>query len=441
MIRTLLLSAALFCSASWAQAGEFDVCAEALQKGWRQGEGDRIFYFQDFKFTPLPAKIFGEIDQLSRGLKARGTELIIVLMPTPAHVYASQVKKLPEDTWDGAQAEAIYNAVRDRLSKGSTVVDLAKLAKTGKEPFFYQRDFHWTVDGAKRSALEVAKRIKASPAYNDLPKADMVAATSPAKPYETSSYNATMLELCKKTMTHELAPRIVAQRKTPPAAVAIIEETPTPAVAVVGSSFMDPLRGFSPYLSEAIQAETLTFYMNGGQALGALLSYLRSEEFQKSPPKFLVWDLPILGLGAQVGWPKVSTFFQEPLIYRQLQASVAGECAPSKALLSGRVTLNGAGKTPLLQNTDQKPLASKAHYLELKMDKTTQDTFQIETELDDGTIELYPFVAHNRVTPTGRFFMTLPQDSDAGVKTISVVAPEGATGGLSARMCALGGQP
>lgn len=424
-----------------AQAGEFDVCNEALQKGWRQGEGDRIFYPLDFRFSPLPAKLFGEFDQLSRSLRARGTELIIVLMPTPAHINAQAVKKLPEDTWDGAQSDAIYSAIRDRLSKGSTVVDLAKIARASKEPFFYKRDFHWTVEGARLSAQAVAKIIKASPAYKDIPRADMVADISPAKPYETSSYNASMLELCKTTMTHELAPRVVAHRKTPPAAVAIIEETPPPSVAVVGSSFMDPLRGFSPYLSEAIQAETLTFYMNGGQALGALLSYLRSDEFQKSPPRFLVWDVTIIGLGSPVGWPKGSTFFQEPLIYRQIQPSIQGECSSAKAVLSGRVVLSGAGTSVLLENLEQKPLVSRAHYLELKMDKTTQDTFQIETELMDGTIDTYAFVAHNRVTPNGRFFLSLPQDSDAVVKKISVITPEGASGGLTARLCPLGGQP
>lgn len=441
MIRKLLLAAALLCASSQAHAGEFDVCPEALQKGWRQGEGDRIFYAQDFKFSPLPGKIFGELDQLSRRLKVRGTELIIVLMPTPAHIYASEVKKLPEDTWEGTQADAIYNAVRDRLRKGSTVVDLAKLARSSQEPFFYKRDFHWTVEGAKRSALEVAKLIKASPAYKELPKAELVAEISPSKPYETSAYNISMLELCKTPMTHELAPKVVSRNKTPSAAVAIIEEATTPAVAVVGSSFMDPLRGFSPYLSEAIQAETLTFYMNGGQALGALLSYLRSDEFQKSPPKFLVWDLPILGLGTPAGWQKASTGFQDPLIYRQLHASIVGECTPSKAVLSGRVTLNGAGQTVLLQNNEQKPLVSKAHYLELRMEKSNQDTFQLETELDDGSVERYPFVAHNRVTPNGRFFLTLPQDSEALLKTISVITPEGATGGLTARLCALGESP
>lgn len=441
MMRKMFLTGALCCATTLAQAGEFDVCTEALQKGWRQGDEDRIFYHQDFKFNPMPSKIFGEVDQLSQSLKARGTELIILLVPTPAHVYASQVKKLPEDTWDGAQAEAIYSAVRERLSKGSSVVDLARLAKSSKEPFFYKRDFHWTADGAKRTALEVAKLIKANPAYKDLPRAEMVADISPTKPYETSSYNASMLELCKKTMTQELAPRIVARRNTPPAAVAIIEETPSPSVAVVGSSFMEPLRGFSPYLSEAIDAEILTFYLYGGQSLGAMLSYLRSDEFQKSPPRFLVWDLPILGLGTPVGWPKASTFFQEPLIYRQLQASVLGECTPAEAVLSGQVTLSGAGKTLLLENTDQKPVVSKAHYLELKMEKATQDTFQIETELDDGTVESYPFVTHTRVKPSGHFFMTLPQDSDAFVKKISIVTPEGATGGLTARLCAREGQP
>lgn len=442
--RSLLAASLLITSTmlpSTTYAGEFDVCEAALKQGWRQGEEDRIFYYMDFKFNPLPGSVFTELDRLFSALKKRGVEPIVLAVPTPAHVNARYVKKLPEDAWDASQADAIYNAVRARLSRNASVVDVLKVAQTSKDAFYYKRDYHWTVAGARETAFATAQLIKTHPAYAKLPRVESKAEVISTKTYDSSGYSISVGELCKRPMSHEQAPRVESRRLTAPAPVAIIEAAPVPSITVVGSSFMEPVRGFSPYLMEATQAEVLTLSLNGGQTLGALLGYLRSEEFQKTPPQYLVWEVPLLLLGAPPGSVQGSTAFQDPLIYRQLIASVEGSCSGPKVALSGRFTLAGAGPQVLMENSDQKALSANTHILELRMDIPTQDTFQVETEFSDGTVDVYPFVNHKRVTSNGRFYLSYPAESEALIKKISVSTPQGYTGGMTGRLCSLGGTP
>lgn len=417
-----------------AAAGEFDVCPDALAKGWRGGADDRIFYYSDFSFNPVPGAVFSEVDRLFTTLEARGVKVIVLPIPTPAHLAGKKVQRQPGDTWDPAQDDAIYNALRDRLGKKATVVDLLQIARTMPDDFYYKRDYHWTPKGAEAAAKAVADIINKDPRHASMPKADFEAYEADKAPWKTSSYSRLVGEICGKEMAQELAPTIEVRRKAG-AAVSIIDETPPPEIAVVGSSFMYPVRGFGPYLMQATHNDALTVFLNGGEALGALMTYLRSDDFQQNPPKFLVWSVSVNSMGFAAPPQKGTASFQEPLIYRQIVPSAAGDCTNETAVLTGKADVVSNGSVTVITNPEGKTISGKQQYLSLRMRNPAVDSFQVVTEYADGTVDNYPFIHHQRIESNGRFFLSFLPNAPDTVSSVSITFPEGASGAVTARVC------
>jgi alginate O-acetyltransferase complex protein AlgJ len=73
--------------------------------------------------------------------------------------------------------------------------------------------------------------------------------------------------------------------------IGLLDETPAPELAVVGTSF-SRRANFVPFLSLALMAPVENRAEDGGGVANAAIAYFAKPEFQKTPPRAIVWEIP-----------------------------------------------------------------------------------------------------------------------------------------------------
>jgi alginate O-acetyltransferase complex protein AlgJ len=82
---------------------------------------------------------------------------------------------------------------------------------------------------------------------------------------------------------------VVEQRAA--ANVGLLDETPAPELAVVGTSF-SRRANFVPFLALALGAPVDNRAQDGGGVTNAAADYFAKPEFLKSAPRAIVWEIP-----------------------------------------------------------------------------------------------------------------------------------------------------
>lgn len=115
-----------------------------------------------------------ELAQLSEALAARGTTLVLAMVPTKAvtmpHLLSEKARILG---FHFEAAVAVQRDVNIRLQEAGVVaVDLqSALFHTGNDPFpFFETDTHWNAYGSQKAAQAIAQAISADPRYRDMAK-------------------------------------------------------------------------------------------------------------------------------------------------------------------------------------------------------------------------------------------------------------------------------
>jgi alginate biosynthesis protein AlgX len=415
MIRSLLLaaaSAALLTSAisSPALAASAFGCKHLEDNPTLPAvEGKDGFFFRIFADLrmqhPFTDEVTTMMGQLSDALKAHGTTLIYVPIPTKSVTLPTF---LPEEAalfgFDETVAATVYEDQIERLrAKNVIAVDLLSALKTtdGNDPPFFRSDFHWTSTGARKAAETIGGLIKSLPDYAEVTPVN----------YETRPIGA---ELAVSGMRREL--QAYCSESLPPVVSAAFEtvevasadatldifgdDAPVPAeggaskadeVALVGTSFSDALvPNFSGFLAEHASLPVANFALTGGNQFGAITPYLTSKEFQAERPRYLVWENPIYNNLAQYGTGPMT----------ELIAAARNDCAP----ISGKPFVDEAGALVADLSTDR--IGAKQVMLADAGDAGSRDVVLKFTAKDGRTFqrELH---RGDRVRSTGRYFIPL----------------------------------
>ena len=111
---------------------------------------------------------------LSRALAARGTTLILAIVPTKAMTMPHLLPQTADHYgYDLDTALHVHRDVHARLeAAGVITVDLQPAMAEGAadQPPFFRTDTHWNAEGARRAARAVADVIRAQDGYAALPK-------------------------------------------------------------------------------------------------------------------------------------------------------------------------------------------------------------------------------------------------------------------------------
>lgn len=412
-----------------------EVCEKAVSWGMAGGRDGWVFNAADLRtdFTMPPAARAG-LERLMRTLASHGPEVVALYWPLRP-MTVPEVLDPPDggkSIYDVQRAVAGYYALGKWMkSTGIAVVDLLPVARsvTGRESFYLRRDHHPTPSGTRAVAAAAAVTLGSHPAWSSVPTRRFEGRpVERVKPPEEGRG-----ESLERACGVVVEPQSFLRYETFPVEEAgggLLDEAAEPEIVVVGTSNLSWTYNLVGFLEETASAEALPVLTQKGGVLGSLQAYLRSPDYQRHRPAFLVWEFALYELFREHldGAPDP----MDPAVYRQIIPSVYGACDPAAAVLAGGAAL-GPVDLPLLAAPRRKPIPTSGHYLFLETDDPGLLTFDIVTRHADDSVDTYAVVAATRLRTYGRYFLEFVDG--APVRSVSLRVPPGRAGKVSARIC------
>ena len=244
-------------------------------------------FMQDFSLKPESVPAF---KAFQAALKAKGTDLVLVVVPQRGLVHGDKIDKTQPRAkeYDIGKARESYTAMIAQLAAAGLTVagapDFAAMTDYG-----YPRDHHWNAAGASVIAAKTAEVIKTLPSYRDLPKQEYALESGKDIDFR-GSYFRPLKDICGVTLApHKIKEQVAVLKKGE-----LFTES-NPQVTLVGTSFSEEGKSFANFAGQ-VRAALLVDIDN--QSIGAggpstsLMGYLKSESFKTAPAKILIWEIP-----------------------------------------------------------------------------------------------------------------------------------------------------
>lgn len=371
------------------------------------------------------AEGYAQLKRLRDTLKARGTELLIVFQPTKGLVVRNTLTPEWYAKFDYLTARANYIKTIENFRKvGIWAADYSPLFDEQGEAtdFFFKDDHHWTPRGAKDVARLTAEVLKQIPAYADIPKKEFITKRVGLLGSPGSSGEAAA-DICGNSYDTEYVDRFVTEPADESNGDNLFGDSSSPEVILVGTSNSGVAYNFAGYLEQYSGVQVMNMAVTGGGYEAAMLQLLASEEFQKSPPKVIVWEF--------------ATHYDMSLrdFYRQAVPMVDNGCAGQPALLSNKVKLLPGSNEVLLNGVNGlKELNSAKHMIELRFSDPKIHEVQTVVWYFNGRKEAYKLQQSERIDTGGRYVFELRDEGDWADLTLmglEVSAPENMPEGLT----------
>ncbi len=370
-----------------------------------------------------------DLVRLNHALKRRGVTLVMVIQPPRGLMHRERLAPADRAAYNHELAQFSYtNLLRRLRTAGIVVPDLERLVyEGGGADFFFKADHHWTPEGARRTAVLSADSIRALPQYDQIEHRKFV--TRPAGLFaKRGTLDRAVERICGFGAPAQYVRTYITEPADDADAASLLGEAEAPPLILVGTSNSDPTYNFAGFMSEALGIDILNASIAGGGMDGAMLAYLRSAEFQGSPPKLMVWELE--------AYHNIS----DPEFYRQAIPLVDDGCLRKTAALKDERTLKPGRNEILFNGNGQvRDLHGRDYLIDLKFSNPAvtdleavvwytngrRDTVTLETDHSDGK---------------GRFLFELRDDGDWGGFTflsLDVELPPNIAAGqrLEAQLC------
>ncbi|WGW04286.1 alginate O-acetyltransferase AlgX-related protein [Tropicibacter oceani] len=254
---------------------------------------------------------------LSSALKAQGTTLIYLPMPTKALGQPWDLPRTARDLgYDPDVAATVYDQGLGHLAAaGVRAVDArAALASASRQqPAYFGVDSRLTTDGTRALARAVAAVITGAP-------------SQPESAYRTgdgslvtlpSAMRFDLQEHCHSPLPRPETRQSVMTRGTAPGQAFDAENAPAQIVLVGTKLTGEPSTNFAGHLQEHSGLSVAQYGVPDGGAFAAISSYLTSQAFRRARPDFLVWEHPV--------WFNLGANGDQPM--RELIAAAGPDCA------------------------------------------------------------------------------------------------------------------
>ncbi len=371
-----------------------------------------------------------EIAAVSKALKAHGTTLIYAPIPTKGQTLGLV---MPDDAhlygFDPKVAIDVYEDQIKRLNAaGVLTVDLVPaLTMTDlKHPTFFQADFHWTSEGAERSAQAIADVVKKLPDYADV-KPVTFKTTSQGEAVGISSMRRALQPYCVDSLPLPRTVTYVTQQVDSgdaSAAADIFGDSSSTGgdITLVGTSFSDATpQNFGGFLSQYTGMPVSNVSVTGGNQFGSVTSYITSKEFADSRPRYLIWENPV--------YNSLSEFGPAPM--DELAAAAADACMPVapaalKVADDGNVSVDMQGVSI--------PPGSV-----LMADAGNEESRSVDVAFRaaDGTVFSQSLQRNDRQRGTGRFYLPLDLLEKPNVARIDIKFDRVTAQGVAVKVCGL----
>lgn len=268
------LSTEFFAAAKLALLGEMAEGAIIGRDGW-------LFTTEELMPPKQVYDLAAEL-QVARGhLDPLGVQLLPVILPDKARVHAA---KLPRRR--SAPYQQRYRRTQALLAAaGYPVVDSLKaLLDEG----FMRTDTHWTPEGARAVAAEIATLLLTGDSRDS---GDFETVALEAAPFDgdltrfaaTGRFGAWAGITPERIRTYETHSHMVQD---------LFGDVEIPVV-LVGSSFSaNPAFHFDGFLKSALGQDVLNMAQVGRGPFAPMHAYLGSEELRENPPDIVIWEIP-----------------------------------------------------------------------------------------------------------------------------------------------------
>ncbi|MBV8776069.1 MAG: cell division protein FtsQ [Alphaproteobacteria bacterium] len=280
----------------------------------RRGCGNWLYLTDELTLYPdrlaNAAKRVALVERVGAYLKGRNIRLLVAPVPDKSRIEAANLcgvdRPAALKTRLGAFEEGLTGA-------GVAVVDLERPMRAAGGEAYYRTDTHWNEHGAKAAADAVAAVLKedgTAPTQN----ATFRVTSEPRRERVGDLIRLAGLD----HVPYPLRPRgddeaASAIEQSASGNVGLLDETPAPELAVVGTSF-SRRANFVPFLALALGAPAENRAEDDGGVTKAAIDYFAAPAFAKAPPRTIVWEIPErmieepvaasdIGWAAQIGAP------------------------------------------------------------------------------------------------------------------------------------------
>jgi alginate biosynthesis protein AlgX len=394
-----------------------------------QGKDGWLFRSDDLRTTFGPdAEGYRELKRFRDALKRRGVDLVTVYQPTRGMLHRDKLPRAAAKSYNVDLAKFSYALTLQRFRNiGLVAPDLTRVVnEPSNEPYFFRGDHHWTPAGSRRTAEVVADAIKQLASYKAMQKTKFTTERTGILMKKGTMYKAAYL-ICGAGYAEQYVERFSTSAEQ---GSDLFGESEIPPITLVGTSNSDSAYNFAGFLSEFLGVDVLNAAIAGGRHDGALLQYLPSDEFQKTPPKIMVWEL------------ETNHNLSQRAFYRQVIPMVGNGCRTKRAILSNRVDVSKPRNEVLFNGGGRLlPLVGKHHLIDLQFSDPAIKEIEAVIWYTNGSKETLDLKYSPYVDARGRFVFELRNDSGWGDRTfmsLDLTPPAGAKSGatVNAQLCA-----
>jgi alginate biosynthesis protein AlgX len=394
------------------------------ENGWFFRAGDLS---EDIDLPPYLLKDFG---RLSKAVKAKGSTLVFAPTPMRGQIGRSLLGATDLETvYNPAYADTADAAFRAALVKQGEVV-LPAPAPDTNAGFFFKRDHHWTPDGARQFATDLAALITTLPGAAGLPKlafktsrGETIALDSPMGSQIGGLCDepipAEPVTLYRTEQSAESAADLFGDSPAPAesaGADALFGGGDAPAIALLGTSFSAQERfNFEGFLMEQTRLQVANHSISGGAAYAALLGYFSTAAWHETPSPILIWEFQ----------RNTSTLKEAPLALRQIIPAAKGPCTGQAIAAETRGDLAPAQKLKLDAPAGD-ALTGPEAYAVIHLSDASIRNVTVRFSHADGQIEDVPLTRHPRLPALDTFYVELSADILSPLSAIEI-APDSAT--------------
>lgn len=327
------------------------------------------------------------LKQFQDALARNGTELVILYPPTRGMMHA-EAAQFPErdKAWEEYQ-----KTIRELDEDGIHVIGMAR--PPAGTSFFYKRDHHWNVVGAKAAAQAIASKITLMDVYPVLAKKTFETKRLPQMNYE-GTFSKVLKDVCKTT----LPPEAVVPEETVPAEGATTEEdlfgdSAEPEVVLVGTSNSTPqvYANFDGALRQALSADVLNVSVAGAGVDNPMLAYLNSDHYRDKKARLIIWEVP--------GYYNFNALRR---FLRQATPEATGVCEKPVTQVKGPLVEG----EPIMKDLEGFNIAGGEYYLALTFAKPVKNDFKIKFSFPDKE-DVYAMSYEERTGALDTYFVSL----------------------------------
>ncbi|WP_348673359.1 alginate biosynthesis protein AlgX [uncultured Abyssibacter sp.] len=368
-----------------------------------QGDNGWLFRTEDDlkdRYALMPST-YQSVSLLQQRLAARGVTLVMLPLPPRGLMAWRHLPDHMKQDVSRDMARVGYQVLlQDLRDAGAVVPRLGQLLYGPQEDsFYFKRDHHWTPSGAKRTALQTAERIRELDAFADIP-AKTFTTRQQGILRKSGTYAEAVERMCGFGYPEQVIPRFTTS--TEGSGSDLFGDADKPQIVLAGTSNSDPAYNFAGFLAEALGVDVLNVSVTGGGIDAALLQYFMSEDFRESPPKILIWEMPVY------------SNFDEADLFRQILPSVDNGCEGDDPVMQVQTPLKPDSLTETLFNGDGKveSIHGGQYLLDVRLNRPDIDKLHFSVWYMNGKNDNFTIERSRHIDTQGRFVITLREGED-----------------------------